>query len=285
LLPIKTDSGNNPVIDSTHQYHEQGFVPDFDYMQHRIEELEQNRIEELERYLVATGLNDYELTAEDIQILSLSGFRSEEESDCANASGLHKEMREFAWDTLFELQTVQHKLKKMDLVNKGKYPAYSSDSSNSGIIGYTDKVEFICDADNPYYLVFGDHTITFNIATTSFSVLDNVKVLKSKVHSTKVLLYIISIWKKQIPYLGYKRHWSIAQDCKLNLPIQTTPDNTPIIDTSNTYHPEGFIPDWDFMEKYIRAIEKEVIRGVVDYKDAMIAKTKQVVANSEKATA
>jgi hypothetical protein len=71
LLPIKTDSGNNPVIDSTHQYHEQGFVPDFDYMQHRIEELERNRIEELERYLVATGLNDYELTEEDIQILSL----------------------------------------------------------------------------------------------------------------------------------------------------------------------------------------------------------------------
>jgi hypothetical protein len=40
-------------------------------MQHRIEELERNRIEELERYLVATGLNDYELTEEDIQILSL----------------------------------------------------------------------------------------------------------------------------------------------------------------------------------------------------------------------
>lgn len=72
LLPIKQDENGNPIIDETHFYHEEGFVPDFDYMQERIEELEQERIEELEQYLVATGLNDYELTDEDIETLSLS---------------------------------------------------------------------------------------------------------------------------------------------------------------------------------------------------------------------
>ena len=80
LLPIVTDENGNPIIDDTHFYHEEGFVPDFDYMQERIEELEQERIEELEQerieeleqYLVATGLNDYELTDEDIKTLSLS---------------------------------------------------------------------------------------------------------------------------------------------------------------------------------------------------------------------
>ena len=72
LLPIKVDENGNPIIDDTHFYHEEGFVPDFEYMQERIEELEQERIEELEHYLVATGLNDYELTDEDIETLSLS---------------------------------------------------------------------------------------------------------------------------------------------------------------------------------------------------------------------
>ena len=72
LLPIKVDENGNPIIDDTHFYHDEGFVPDFDYMQERIEELEQERIEELEQYLVATGLNDYELTDEDIETLSLS---------------------------------------------------------------------------------------------------------------------------------------------------------------------------------------------------------------------
>ena len=69
-LPIKTDENGNPIIDNTHFYHEEGFIPDFDYMQERIQELEQERIQELENYLIATGLNDYTLTDEDIQVLS-----------------------------------------------------------------------------------------------------------------------------------------------------------------------------------------------------------------------
>ena len=43
---------------------------DWDYMQERIAELEQERIAELEQYLIATGLNDYELTDEDMEVLN-----------------------------------------------------------------------------------------------------------------------------------------------------------------------------------------------------------------------
>lgn len=43
---------------------------DWEYMQERITELEQERITELEQYLIATGLNDYELTDEDKDILT-----------------------------------------------------------------------------------------------------------------------------------------------------------------------------------------------------------------------
>lgn len=42
----------------------------WEYMQERISELEQERISELEQYLIATGLNDYELTDEDKEILA-----------------------------------------------------------------------------------------------------------------------------------------------------------------------------------------------------------------------
>ena len=39
--------------------------------QERIAELEQERIAELEQYLIATGLNDYELTDEDKEVLEM----------------------------------------------------------------------------------------------------------------------------------------------------------------------------------------------------------------------
>lgn len=62
-----------PVIESPDPDHEYT-VDDIDwqYMQDRIAELEQDRIAELDAYLKATGLEDYTLTEEDKEVLSLS---------------------------------------------------------------------------------------------------------------------------------------------------------------------------------------------------------------------
>ncbi|MBQ8322995.1 MAG: AAA family ATPase [Clostridia bacterium] len=85
----------------------------------------------------------------------------------------------FKWGTykiseLFKLVKISNMLSKEDLNDKFLYPAYSSDSTNNGIVGYTDKPEFICDDQTPVYVTFGDHTRSMNIARKSFSVLDNV---------------------------------------------------------------------------------------------------------------
>ena len=93
------------------------------------------------------------------------------------------------------------------------------------------------------------------------------------------MLYLTSEWQKQIPNLGYARHWKVAKDCILSLPIQTDTEGNPIVDIDCKYHPNGYIPDWNFMEKYIKAIEKIVITDVIQYKDAIISKTKEVVAS------
>lgn len=128
------------------------------------------------------------------------------------------EWGEFNIYELFELQKITKMLSKESLSEKFSYPVYSSDSTNNGIVGYIDLPEFICNKVRPIYITFGDHTRTFNIAKKSFSVLDNVKVLLPKFHSEKGLLFIITVWQKQIPNLGYSRHWKIAKNCILRLP-------------------------------------------------------------------
>ena len=252
-------------------------APDWDYMQNYIAELEKDRIAELENYLTVTGLNDYELTDEDIETLFLSGFRGDEKSDSKAVAGLRKEMREFRVGKLFTLRRVTKMLSKAGLLESGLFPAYSSETANNGIIGFTDTPEFICDKTMPVYITFGDHTRTMNIARQSFSVLDNVKVLVPCVDNDEVLLFMIAEWQKCIPNIGYARHWKLAKDCKILLPICTDAANNPIIDSAKTYHPDGYVPDWDFMSRYIRAIEKIVIKDVVKYKDEMIQKTKEIV--------
>ena len=129
-------------------------------------------------------------------------------------------------------------LSKAQAFSDGKFPVYSSESTNNGIIGYTDNPEFICNNETPVYITFGDHTRTFNIAQKSFSVLDNVKVLIPKTANQKCLLFIITIWQKQIPNLGYSRHWKVARNSILYLPQTVTGDI-----------------DFDFMETFVREIE------------------------------
>lgn len=155
----------------------------------------------------------------------------------------------YNYDKLFKLCVVKNKLSKLDLENDGKTPVYSSDSSNNGIVGFTNKeAEFLISEDNPIYIVFGDHTISFNIATESFCVMDNVKVLTLNSKLTiNQLLYIIASWKKSIPNKGYARHWSSAKKVLFQLPIKK--DNI----------------DFDFIGRFVAKIENEQILKFKNY--------------------
>lgn len=161
-------------------------------------------------------------------------------------ASLNEKLRTVKWgkyktSELFTPQKITNMLSKEDLSEKFTFPAYSSESTNNGIIGYTDSPEFICDDEHPVFVTFGDHTRSFNIATKSFSVLDNVKVLLPSIHNIRCLLWIITAWQKQIPNLGYARHWKIAKNCTVELPTK----NDKI--------------DFDFMESFIAELEAQRI--------------------------
>lgn len=246
-LPVQVDENDNPLLND-----DGNFVPDWDYMESTIRELEESTIRELDAYLKETGLDDYHLTDAEHALLE------REPMFCA-----------FSVGELFEMYTVSKKLTKAALSLDGTVPVYSSDTRNNGVLGYTEQEPtFIVDAVRPTYMLFGDHTRTINIVHESFCVMDNVKVLSPKFDlSDEVLLYIKTVWLKGIPVLGYARHWSVAKDVALSLPVK------PSTDLSN-YTQDDI--DWDYMVSYVRAMEKQVIADVVDYKNEVIALTKGV---------
>lgn len=62
-----------PVVESSDSDHEYTIDDiDYEYMEGRIAEIEQERIAEIDAYLIASGLDDYELTDEDKETLLLS---------------------------------------------------------------------------------------------------------------------------------------------------------------------------------------------------------------------
>ena len=115
---------------------------------------------------------------------------------------------------------VSKKLTKTELVDDGIITVYSSEMSNNGTFGYTNKKpDFLISNKTPFYLIFGDHTKSMNIADLDFCVMDNVKVLKPTIDiSILIIKYITTVWKKSIPELGYARHWSIAEKTDILLP-------------------------------------------------------------------
>ena len=107
--------------------------------------------------------------------------------------------------------------------------------TNNGSVGYAyyqDK-PFTCSHDvNPLYRIDGD----FNEFTALFV--------------ATVIMHDRYRW-------GYGRKWrpKRMKYSRLKLPIQKETNGEPILDVSKRYSDSGFIPDWDFMENFIKSLK------------------------------
>lgn len=258
-LPIVTDKRNLPVIDYQHKYHPDGFIPDFDYMQERIAELEQERIAELEQHLITTGLNDYKLTKKEIDIIK-------------NTTLLIR--KDFSFGYLFKAETGNVDLQQKDINGRGCY-FINSGLENDGIKGKTDRPA----------KVFPKNTITIDFWGNAFyrpfeyklATHNHVFSLSGEVIKNEpVGLYLVSqmMYLRKIFSYAEMGTWNKIKVLDLSLPIKTDKDKTPILDADCKYHKAGYIPDFDYMEKYIHVIQKIVIADVVKYKDEIISHIK-----------
>ena len=253
-----------PVIESSDPGHKYT-VDDIDwqYMQERIAELEQECIAALDTYLRVTGLDDYELTGEDRKVLSLYTKCASNEANNLEADSQDRRirLRKYALGDLFEASTGDVDLQKKDINGKGQY-LINSGVDNRGIKGRTDRPAKIFPANtitidfwgNAYYRDFEYKMATHNHV---FSLAGNV--IKNK----HVGMYIVGMLSKLPMLFSYDNMatWNKLKVLEISLPVTIAGDI-----------------DFDYMEHYIRAIEKLAIADVVKYKDKMIATTKQVIA-------
>lgn len=290
ILPVHVNEAGKPIIDSNKQFDSNGYFPDWNYMQDYTEKLEQEHISELEMeldaYLKATGLNDYELTEEDKHILASKlknedGKETAKESEPLPEGGWWKEGREFIFSDLFTSQTGDTDIQKKDINGKGCY-VVSAGLSNHGIIGKTDREAKVIDKNTITVDMFGNAFYR----DTKYKMVTHARVfaLSPKFEMTEGRgLYITSCMSYLTKKFAYSNmcSWNKIQDLPLCLPIQTDDSGKPVIDAGKTYSPDGYIPDWEYMEKYIKATEKEIIKEVVLYKDEVIAKAKEIAGEKE----
>lgn len=262
-----------PVIESldpNHQYTVDDI--DWNYMQERIAELEQERIAELDAYLKVTGLDDYELTEEDKEILSLSRKSASDEEGAMATYSENGEVRfkKFKVGDLFDIHpTNAYTMKNSELFTiAGTTPVMSNSSVNNGIGGYCG-LEPI---EKGGVITFSDTTTGANTMfyqTSPFIGYPHVQGMypyQDSEWGEKCCLYVISCIRKSSGNgwsYAVKFNRALVKELSIILPV--TPDGT---------------PDFDYMERYIKAIEKMTIADVVKYKNKVIATTKLLVDNS-----
>lgn len=252
---VKELSIELPVVESADVDHEYT-VDDINY------EYMQERIAELDAYLAASGLDDYELTDEDKEILSLSPESASDEANASEADCEDEQVRfkKFALGTLFTSSTGDVDLQQKDINGKGEF-FINSGVENRGIKGRTDRPARVFPANtitvdfwgNAYYRDFEYKMATHNHV---FSLTGDV------IRNRLAGMYIVGILSKLPKLFSYNNMatWNKLKTIEVSLPVTLNGDI-----------------DFDYMERYIRAIEKLAIADVAKYKDKLIAATKQVV--------
>ena len=222
-------------------------IVDFDFMEDYIAELEAERIAELEAYLIASGLSNYLLTAEELRILNKF------EQGKVNFG-------EFAFSGIFNEIKQGRRLKKDDQI-PGNIPFVMAGITNTGVVNYV---------SNPV-ASFPKNSITVDIFGNTFyrnydfGAGDDTGVYWGceKNYSKEAMLFFTTSMHKSIfgrfDY-GKKLRSSQSLNFKMKLP------------SSNNK------PDYSTMETLISAIQKLVIKDVVLYADRKIAATRNAGA-------
>lgn len=217
---------------------------DFEFMETFIADLEAQRIAELEAYLTAAGLKDYELTAEEEE--ALKKFNDKE----IIFNGI-------CFKNVFNKIVQGRRLKKEDQ-QPGEIPFVMSGVTNNGVANYI---------SNPI-VFFPKNSITVDIFGNTFyrdynfGAGDDTGVYwnDETIYDKSAMLFFASVMSKAIAgkfSYGKKLRSSQSLELKMMLPIRN-----------------GEI-DYAFMQTFISAIQKLVIKDVVAYSDRKMATTKQ----------
>lgn len=229
-LPVLRDASGNPVIDSSKQYSEEGFIPDWLWME--------NYIKSLHHKPISTKVK--------------SSFNSD----------LHtSEWKEFLLKDLFNVGMGNGIDAVVTTNDNPQYNYVSRDSNGNGVVGFVDEIE----GELPFpagamsLALGGSFLGSCFIQKKPFYTAQNVAVLQEKVLlSDHVKLFIATLIRNEckIKYQAFGRELNahVRKDFTIKLPIKHDQNGNTVIDQNHVFSSKGYIPDWDFMDRYMKSL-------------------------------
>lgn len=231
-LPIQHNPDGTPYIDPNHTYSEDGYVPDWQFMEDYMKSLHHKPL--TTKNTVGNGLA--------LNVDEWKAFKVDSIFIMHNGKGITKE----------EIED-----------NAGDFTVVQSGEENNGVIGKIDKS--YCEVMNYTFTEKPCLTVarSGSAGFVSFQrygcvVGDSAKILLLQVENPTIGLYIFlqTILTAQRFKYAYGRKVTETKymNDTIKLPIQHNADGTPYIDPNCTYSEDGYVPDWQFMEDYMKAL-------------------------------
>ena len=168
------------------------------------------------------------------------------------------EWKEFRLDRLFAIKgSTTTKLEVLeDKYGVGKYNYVTTSASNNGV--------------DSHYNHFTEHgnvivveSACMGFATyqaTDFSASDHVEILHPKFDlSFGIAMFFVTLLNGENFKFSYGRKCNQVKirSMVLRLPIQHDASGEPLIDMLKKYSDDGYVPDWDFMEQYMKSLNTQ----------------------------
>jgi hypothetical protein len=226
-LPIRYNSDRSPYIDSTKFYSDEGYVPDWDFMESYIK-----------------SLHYKPLTTKHTTALKLNKDR----------------WQEFEFGRLIKSIYKAHAYTKDDLTEQNvkldstlRYITRTAEDNGCELIVKNKAISYVEEGNA---ITIGDTTATCFYQEEKFVTGDHMIVVRANWLNTYTGLFIVTLLNNEQYRYSYGRAFLMdrVKETVLKLPICRNNDGLPIIDEAKRFSDEGFIPDWQFMEDYIKSL-------------------------------
>ncbi len=229
-LPVEHGTDGFPVVDDTKKYSENGFIPDWQFME--------NYIKSLHHKPITT-----QKTVKDIKGLDINKWEEFKVSDLFTVK----------YGINMELNTCEETT--FDDPNGIAFVARTSE--NNGVSAYVKRIEGKNPQPAETITVAGGGSVlsTFVQKRPFYSGRDLYLLIPKKDLNLKMKMFIATvIFTNQYRYSYGRQANKTLPSLTLKLPIQRDKKGQPIIDDKHTYSNKGYIPDWKFMEDYINSL-------------------------------
>ena len=131
----------------------------------------------------------------------------------------------------------------------------SRTDTNNGV-DFVVKNEGLQGVEKANCITIGDTTATCYYQNEDFVTGDHIVVLRAEWMNLYRGLFVRTIFMQEYIRYCYGRAYrmDLIKNTIMKLPIQRDDKGEPIIDVNKNYSIKGYVPDWDFMENYMKML-------------------------------